>query len=116
VQPSDPKKEKAFENSTKGVVLGVLFDTKNMTWALTKQKAAELQNLIFIVHNAPAIHLKILQQLMGKWESISQMCLFAKGFRWPVLNFMKQFADDEDVVLKIPERVKDDMKIWAAIT
>jgi hypothetical protein len=114
--PSDPKKEKAFENSTKGVVLGVLFDTKNMTWALTKQKTSELQNLIFIVHNAPATHLKVLQQLMGKWESISQMCLFAKGFRWPVLNFIKQFADDEDVVLKIPNRVKDDMKIWAAIT
>jgi hypothetical protein len=26
--PSDPKREKAFENSTKGIVLGVPFDTK----------------------------------------------------------------------------------------
>jgi hypothetical protein len=29
---------------------------------------------------------------------------------------MKQFADDENVALKIPGRVKDDMEIWATIT
>jgi hypothetical protein len=88
-----------------------------MTSAITtKQKPAELQNLKFIVHKSPAINLKILQQLTGKWESISQMCFFAKGVRWLLQNVMKQFGDDEDVILKIPGRVKDDMKIWAAIT
>jgi hypothetical protein len=39
------------------------------------------------------------------------MCLFAKDIRKPVINFKKQFDEDEDVVLKIPRRVKDDMKI-----
>jgi hypothetical protein len=28
----DPKKEKAFENSTEGVVLGIHFDSKKMSW------------------------------------------------------------------------------------
>ncbi|MFO0003829.1 MAG: hypothetical protein ACK559_22140, partial [bacterium] len=81
-----------------------------------KQKPAELQNLKFIVNKSPAINLKILQQLTGKWNSISQMCFSAKRARWLLKNVMKQFGDDEDVILKIPGRVKDDMKIWAAIT
>ncbi len=72
-------------------------------------------NLIFLIHSAPATHLKTLQQLMGKWESIAQMSPFAKGFRWPLLNFMKQFNDDEDVILPIPNSVKKDMQIWAAM-
>jgi hypothetical protein len=87
--PVDCNKEKAFENSTNGTVLGVQFNTKNLTWSISSEKSDEIKNLIFIVHNSPAIHLKTLQQLMGKWESISQMCNFARGFRWPLLNFMK---------------------------
>ncbi len=113
--PIDPNKEKAFENSTEGVIFGVYFNTKSMTWAIPRKKYSELQNLIFLVHSALATHLKILQQLMGKWESIAQMCPFAKGFRWPLLNFMKQFNNNEDVILCIPKSVKKDMQVWAAI-
>jgi hypothetical protein len=113
--PNDPKKEKAFENSTSGIILGIQFNTQNLSWSLPKTKEIELQNLIYLTHNAPATHLKNLQQLLGKWEAISQMCPFAKGFRWPILNFMKQFAGEEELVLVIPTNVKDDMKIWAAM-
>jgi hypothetical protein len=113
--PVDCNKEKAFENSTNGTVLGVQFNTKNLTWSISSKKSDEIKNLIFIVHNSPAIHLKTLQQLMGKWESISQMCNFARGFRWPLLNFMKKFAGDDNIILSIPCNVKADMKIWAAI-
>jgi len=112
----DPKKEKAFENSTKGVVLGILFDTKNLSWALPKAKLQEILALIFILFNAPVTQLKILQQLLGKWESIVQLCPFAKGFRWPILKFLKDFNEDENIILKIPCDVKDDLKIWNAIT
>ncbi len=27
---------------------------------------------------------------VGKWESITQLSPFAKGFRWPILNFVKK--------------------------
>jgi hypothetical protein len=53
---------------------------------------------------------------MGKGESIAQMTLFAKGSRWPLLNFIKQFNNDEDVMLSIPKSVQKDMQVWAAIT
>jgi hypothetical protein len=55
----------------------------------------------------------MLQQPMGKGESITQMTLFAKGSRWPLLNFIKQFNNDEDVILSIPTSVQKDMQVWA---
>jgi hypothetical protein len=86
----DPKKEEAFENSTKGVVLGILFDTKNLTWALPKAKLQEILALIFILLNAPATQLKILQQLLGKWESIySTAKSFCKSFQAAYFEFLK---------------------------
>jgi hypothetical protein len=32
-----------------------------------------------------------------------------------LLNFMKQFNNNEDVILCIPKSVKKDMQVWAAI-
>jgi len=45
--PNDPKKEKAFENSTSRIILGVQFNTQNLSWSLPKTKEIELQNLIY---------------------------------------------------------------------
>jgi hypothetical protein len=52
---------------------------------------------------------------MGKGESIAQMTPFAKGSYWPLLNFIKQFNNDEDVIPSIPKSVQKDMQVWAAI-
>jgi hypothetical protein len=76
-----PKKEKALENSTEGVVLGIHFDSKKMNWKISENKLKEILNLIFRLYHSPAIHLKTVQQLLGKWESITQLSPFAKGFR-----------------------------------
>jgi len=40
---------------------------------------------------------------------------FAKGFKWPMLNFLKSFCADENLVLRVPIAVKDDLRIWSAI-
>jgi len=53
---------------------------------------------------------------MGKGESIAQVTPFAKDSRWPLLNFIKQFNNDEDVIPSIPKSVQKDMQVWAAIT
>ncbi len=48
---------------------------------------------------------------MGKRESIAQMIPFAKGSRWPLFNFIKQFNNDEDVILPIPKSVQKDVQV-----
>ena len=41
-----PQKDKAFCNSTHGKVLGITFDTKDLTWNLPEDKRIEYGNLI----------------------------------------------------------------------
>ena len=40
---ADPHREKAFENSTNGTVLGVQFNTKNMSWSISSKSAKKLK-------------------------------------------------------------------------
>jgi len=113
--PSDELKEKSFQNSTTGTVLGILFNSEFLTWAFPKKKNEDFQNMIFFLQNTPGTHLLFVQQIIGKWESVAQMCPFARGFKWPLLNFLKTFSGNENIVLRVPMAVKDDLKIWAAI-
>ncbi len=85
-----------------------------MNWKIPENKLKEILNLIFLLYHSPAVHLKTVQQLLGKWESITQLSPFAKGFRWPILNFVKKFCDDENIMLPIPTNVKDDLRMWYA--
>ena len=47
--PFDVGDDKAFIGKTRGVILGVLFDSEKMTWGYTKQKSARfnVDNLQF---------------------------------------------------------------------
>ena len=112
---ADVEKEKSFQDSTAGTVLGIRFNSENLTWSFPAGKNREFQNMVFFMQNTPGTHLLFVQQIIGKWESIAQMLPFAKGFKWPILNFLKSFCTDENIVLQVPETVKDDLKIWSAI-
>jgi len=113
--PADDRKEKSFQNSTKGTVLGIQFNSENLTWSFPEEKNKIFQNMIFFMQNTSGTHLLFVQKIIGKWESIAQMFPFAKGFKWPILNFLKSFGADENMILRVPAAVKDDLKIWSAI-
>ena len=44
--PFDECKEKSFQESTNGTVLGIMFDSEKMCWAYPKGKNEEFQNMI----------------------------------------------------------------------
>ena len=113
--PFDEKLEKSFQNSTKGTVLGIKFNSENLNWSYPEEKNAVFQNMIYFLQKSPGTHLLFVQKIIGKWESIVQMFPFAKCFKWPILNFLKQFEGNDQTVLKVPTAVKDDLKIWSAI-
>ena len=113
--PFDECKEKSFQNSTNGTVLGIMFDSEKMCWSYPKGKNEEFQNMIYFLQNTPGTHLLFVQKIIGKWESIVQMFPFAKGFKWPMLRFLKDFNGNEEVVLAVPIAVKEDLNIWSAI-
>ncbi len=111
----DEHKEKSFQNSTKGTVLGIQFNSENLTWSFPETKNVEFQNMIFFMQNTPGTHLLTVQKIIGKWESIAQMFPFAKGFKWSVLNFLRSFCADENMVLRVPSAVKEDLRIWSEV-
>ena len=72
-------------------------------------------NNLYILFHSSYTHLAIIQKLLGKWESLCLVSPFCKAFRWPMINFIKKFEDNADVMLPIPKNVKDDIRIWYSI-
>ena len=76
-----PKFEKAFENSQYGKILGILFDSEDLTWKLPSEK---VYKTLFAIDNAlkeETISLKTMQKLMGRINDVCLMCPFLHCFK-----------------------------------
>jgi hypothetical protein len=79
-----PKAEKAFTNQTRGKVLGILFDSNDLTWSIPSKK---LEKCLFLVEKALSekkLSLLDLQRLHGRLNDICQMMPFMKIFKQPL--------------------------------
>ena len=108
-----PQREKAFREQTKGTVLGVEFDTQNLTWKLSANKTKGILERIAHFSRKKTCKLRDVQKLHGKISDFAQMGVFMKGFRFNVLALLKKFGNSERVRKLIPETVKEDLRIWA---
>lgn len=110
-----PKLEKAFKNSTKGVVLGVGFNTETTTWYYTREKSEKIiRRCLDIVHGGFA-SLKQIQKVAGSVNSMTQMCPFLKPYQWSCNRFLASFGGDEEAILPVPETVKNDLLVAAKV-
>jgi hypothetical protein len=73
-----PKNEKAFENQERGKVLGILFDSTDLTSSIPASKLRKTLIGIDNVVSNPVVKLNDMQKLMGKLNHIAQMCNFLK--------------------------------------
>jgi len=105
-----PLKEKAFKNSTKGIVLGIGFDTQNMTWFLPNSKADKLTKALCDACCNDYMDLKGVQKLMGQLVDFSQMCPFAKCFTYTGYRFLASFEGNAEILKRPDESVRKD---WA---
>ncbi len=78
--PDCPQFEKACSNSTFGKVLGILFNTENLTWSLPRDKINKCLLSISNFENKDMVTLLDMQQLMGNLNHVSQMALFLSTF------------------------------------
>jgi hypothetical protein len=109
------KKEKAFCNETKGRVLGIWFDTTDLSWSYPNDKLVPLvRDILGIVKDGTA-GLKQMQSIMGSLNDVAQMCPFLKGWRMPSLTFQTSFRDREDITLPVPDQVKTDMLVCCRV-
>ncbi len=112
--PPCKKFEKAFCDSTHGTVLGIVFDSVSMTWTISKDKKARILDRIRGPLLGSEVSLLETQQLIGSLNDVGQMCPFLRGFRQPLYKFLIQFKDDQNIRLRPPIEVRNDLRVWAA--
>ena len=108
-----PRNEKAFKLATHGTVLGVQFDSENLTWSISSEKRTTLLEVIQVFCMAKTTTLNKVQKLHGKLSDFAQMMQFMLGFRFNLLALLKKFRRQDEVCKLIPEIVKIYLQIWA---
>jgi len=108
------KNEKAFINQTNGKVLGIIFDSKNLTWELPDDKKKKCLRLIHDAINSENISLLNMQKLMGNLNFVSLMCPFLNGFKYPLNSALASLQKNPKIVCKLSQEAKNDLSVWAA--
>ena len=110
-----PFGEKAFELQTRGTVLGVGFDSVNMSWFLAEEKANKIVKRCLDVALSSHVGLKQVQKLMGSVNDLGQMCQTVKFHRRAGNAFLRSFEGNENIVRMVPSKLKEELKLIAKI-
>jgi len=113
--PVCARNEKAFINQTRGTVLGITFDTTDLTWTFPADKLQDLQLRLLTAVKFPLVSLKQVQELIGSINSFAQLCPIAKCFRQPLNNFIREFNSSQADLIRIPEAAIRDLTIISNI-
>jgi hypothetical protein len=113
--PNCPAADKAFENVTKGKVLGILFNSETMEWCLPSEKRSKTLRSVAEIYHSEKIRLKRFQKLMGRLNHVCQMCDFMKNFTTPLNETLAGVSSDAspETIVNISEQGKSDLRVWA---
>ena len=79
-KPNDPLGFKAFECKNTGEILGIMIDSQNLQWSLSKEKNAKIIESLDLVYNcrnlkeSKKITLKAAQRVTGKLTALTTAC------------------------------------------
>ena len=104
-----PKNDKAFELQSRGIVLGVGFDSSNMTWFLTEEKANRVIRRCLNAANSGHLDLKQTQQLMGSVNDFCQMCPLLRFHKSTGNGMLAKFNGNENILLPVTRELRDDL-------
>jgi hypothetical protein len=107
-----PSKEKAFENSSEGKVLGIWFNSSNLTWRMSEKKIFKISSVISEAASLDQIPLELFQSLMGSLNSFAQLMPFMKNFKKPLNDCLSEAILNGSCSLS--SHAKKDLCIWAA--
>ncbi len=112
--PPDIKQEKAFYNSHTGLVLGIVFYSRDLSWSLPDYKTKKYLYCIDSLLHGQKCSLSQMQQLLGFLNDFSHFCNFMNVFKTPILLFIRRFEADLQIHLPIPQAVRSDVLVWRA--
>ena len=110
-----PDNEKAFKNQKRGRVLGVDFDTSNMSWSYPEGKKSKCLSVIKEAYSKERISLLEMQKFMVSLGDLGQLCPFMKGFKKPLNDVLSYLQNDTAITAKIPPQGKKDLLVWAGM-
>jgi hypothetical protein len=112
--PPCPDKEKSFEDSTYGTVLGIVFDTVLGLWSISRAKFCTIATKIQTAVVGGDLTLTEMQQLLGSLNDFGQMCPILNAFRLPLLLHLAAFKGNEEIIIPLPQPARRDLLVWAA--
>jgi hypothetical protein len=110
-----PLNDKAFEVQVRGKVLGVMFNSTDLTWRLSEKKLTKAKNSVVSALNISKVSLRDWQRLVGRLNDISQLCPFLKNFKGPINEVLAGIPSDapKDLSLEVSAQAKKDLQVWA---
>jgi len=115
LQPDCPRHEKAFSCEKDGKVLGVWFDSRDLTWKLPVEKKNKCLRKIKKAISSDKISLEEMQSLLGNLNNIVLMCPFLKAFKRPLNNCLAEAMDRLDETVTLCRQAKRDLMVWAGV-
>ena len=110
-----PKSEKAFENVTRGTVLGIGFDSTDLSWFLPKEKADKIIRRCLDAASAAHLDLNQVQKLMGSVNDLAQMCPPLKPHKRSGNRMLAKFGGNDKILCHVSEELKEDLHIIAKV-
>ena len=106
---SDP--DKAFGPSSKGIVLGILYDLEKLEWSIPIDKADRLLILLWEAVNNSSLSFGTLSTIVGKLNHYKEMAKFGKWER----SFLLALSDTERPpfeTVHLNDLAKDQLRWW----
>jgi len=113
IAPPCPRQEKAFEATTEGTVMGIRFNTKNLSWSFPVPKYTKLMNMIITALSGEDISLENMQKLLGVLNDFGQMLPFLRGFRFNLNKFLVTLLQLETEPKPLPLSAASELRVWA---
>lgn len=92
-------KKKAFLCQTQGTILGVDFDTSDMTWTLDDEKIQRYMFYLQEAKNKVKCSLKLLQKILGMINTVTLLCPILKCYKTPILLDLHRAHKSSPIVL-----------------
>ena len=96
-------------------MLGIGFNSTNLTWFLSKEKADKVIRRCLDVVNTSHVDLKQMQQLMGSVNDVGQMCPSVKFHKRGGNALLTSFGGNEIVLKMVPDKLKRELLVIAKI-
>jgi len=110
-----PKNEKAFCNQKEGKVLGIIFNTEQLSWSLPLDKKIKTLTAIKFCLDSEKLELLDMQKLLGRLNDVALMCPFLNVFKRPLLDDLCKVQDGSVKNIILSSQSRKDLMIWAGM-